>query len=78
MPSEQEFARWLTTGDAASKLGKSRQGVVWLLENRRLRGVRTALGWLVDPKDVERRLKAEAYAGTVIEAYAGEEADGER
>lgn len=54
MPSEQEFERWLTTGDAANRLDKSRQGVVWLLENRRLRGVRTALGWLVDPRDVER------------------------
>jgi hypothetical protein len=54
LPSEQEFERWLTTGDAANKLGKSRQGVVWLLENRRLRGVRTALGWLVDPRDVTR------------------------
>ena len=32
----------------------SRQGVVWLLENKRLRGARTALGWLVDPADVER------------------------
>lgn len=54
MPSEREFEQWLTTGDAANRLGKSRQGVVWLLENRRLRGVRTALGWLVDPRDVSR------------------------
>jgi hypothetical protein len=35
-------------------LNKSRQGVVWLCENRRLRAARTALGWLVDPKDAER------------------------
>jgi hypothetical protein len=35
-------------------LGKSRQGVVWLCENRRLRAARTRLGWLVDPRDVER------------------------
>ena len=48
------FGRWLTTGDAASHLGKSRQGVVWMLENKRLRGARTPLGWLVDPADVER------------------------
>ncbi len=54
MPSIREFERWLTTGDTASRLGKSRQGVVWMLENKRLRGARTALGWLVDPKDVER------------------------
>jgi hypothetical protein len=54
MPTIREFERWLTTGQSASKLGKSRQGVVWLLENRRLRGARTALGWLVDPADVQR------------------------
>jgi len=54
VPTIREFEQWLTTGDAASKLGMSRQGVVWLLQNRRLRGVRTALGWLCDPADVER------------------------
>lgn len=54
MPSIRQFEQWLTTGDTASRLGKSRQGIVWLLENKRLRGARTALGWLVDPADVER------------------------
>jgi len=53
MPSIREFERWLSTGDTASRLGKSRQGVVWMLENRRLRGARTSLGWLVDPASVE-------------------------
>ncbi len=52
MPTLKEFAEWLTTGQAASKLGKSRQGVTWLLENGRLRGVKTQAGWLVDPKSV--------------------------
>ncbi len=54
MPSIKAFENWLTTGATASRLGKSRQGVVWMLENKRLRGARTPLGWLVDPKDVER------------------------
>ncbi len=54
MPSIRELEKWLTTSDAANRLGKSRQGVVWMLENRKLRGARTALGWLVDPADVER------------------------
>ncbi len=54
MPSIRQFEQWLTTGDTASRLGKSRQGIVWLLENKRLRGARTALGWLVDSVDVER------------------------
>ena len=54
MPSIRELEEWLTTSEAASSIGKSRQGVVWLCENRRLRGARTRLGWLVDPIDVER------------------------
>jgi excisionase family DNA binding protein len=54
LPSIRGFEGWLTTSEAASILGKSRQGVVWLCENRRLRGARTHLGWLVDPEDVER------------------------
>ena len=54
MPGIREFEQWLTTSQAASTLGKSRQGVVWLCENRRLRAARTPLGWLVDPRDVER------------------------
>jgi hypothetical protein len=54
LPSIREFEKWFTTGDTASALGKTPQGIKWLLENRRLRGARTRLGWLVDPKDVER------------------------
>ncbi len=54
MPSIREFEKWFITGDTASALGKTPQGIKWLLENRRLRGARTRLGWLVDPKDVER------------------------
>ncbi len=60
MPTIREFGRWLTTGEAASRLGKSRQGVVWVLENRRSRGARTALGWLCDPRDVEREVQESA------------------
>jgi hypothetical protein len=53
MPTLKELEKWFTTSQTASKMGKSRQGVLWMLENGRLRGVQTALGWLVDPKAVE-------------------------
>lgn len=53
MPSLQEFEKWLTTGQAASELGKSRQGVTWLVENKRLRAVKTQAGWLIDPESVK-------------------------
>lgn len=54
MPSMRELGTWLTTGEAAQRLGKTRQGIVWMLQNRRLRGVRTRLGWLVDPASVDQ------------------------
>jgi hypothetical protein len=53
MPTMREFGKWLTTSQTASKLNKSRQGVFWLAENGHLRGVKTQLGWLIDPKAVE-------------------------
>ena len=53
MPTIRELERWLTTSQAASKLGKTRQGVTWMLENRQLRAAKTPLGWLIDPKSVE-------------------------
>jgi excisionase family DNA binding protein len=53
MPSLKELEKWLTTSEAASELGKTRQGIVWLCENGRLRAVKTSLGWLIDPKAVE-------------------------
>ena len=59
MPTLREFEQWLTTGQAASRLGKSRQGVTWLVENRRLRAVKTQAGWLIDPKAVEEYRKGE-------------------
>jgi hypothetical protein len=40
-------------------MGKSRQGVTWLLENRRLRGVKTQAGWLIDPGSVVDFLERE-------------------
>ena len=53
MPSLKELEKWLTTSETASRLGKTRQGIVWLCENGRLRAVKTRLGWLIDPKAVE-------------------------
>ncbi len=53
MPTLAEFEKWLTTSQAARELGKSRQGVTWMVENRKLRAVKTQLGWLIDPKAVE-------------------------
>jgi hypothetical protein len=63
VPSIQEFENWLTTGETASKLGKTPQGIKWLLAERRLRGARTHLGWLIDPQDVERFAREQGTGG---------------
>ena len=52
MPTINELEHWLTTSQAASKLNKTRQGVVWMVENKKLRAAKTPLGWLIDPKSV--------------------------
>ena len=59
MPTIRELEKWLTTSQTASKLNKTRQGVTWMVENRKLRAAKTQLGWLIDPKDVERVAREE-------------------
>ena len=54
MPTIKELENWLTTSQAASKLGKTRQGVTWMVENKRLRAAKTPLGWLIDPESVRQ------------------------
>ena len=53
MPTIREIENWLTTSQVASKLNKTRQGVTWMVENKKLRAAKTPLGWLIDPKSVE-------------------------
>ncbi len=62
MPTLKELEKWLSTGQASSRLGVSRQGALWLANNGHLRGVKTACGWLFDPSSIEdyRVKRAEA------------------
>ena len=59
MPTMKELERWITTSQAASKLGKTRQGITWMAENKRIRAVKTKLGWLIDPEAVEKLKRVE-------------------
>jgi excisionase family DNA binding protein len=61
MPSLKELERWMGTGQVADKLGYSRQYVIKLAKERKIRAVKTGAGWLYDPDSVEifrARLKA--------------------
>lgn len=53
MVSLKDLERWLSTTQAARVLGWSRQGVINLAEQKRVRAARTACGWLYDPESVE-------------------------
>ena len=53
MPSLKELETWLSTGQVSKRLSMSRQGVIYLAQQRKLRAVKTAAGWLYDPDSVE-------------------------
>ena len=53
MPRLKELETWLSTGQVSKRLGMSRQGVIYLAEQRKVRAVKTAVGWLYDPDSVE-------------------------
>jgi hypothetical protein len=53
MPNLKELERWMGTGQVADKLGYSRQGVINLAKDRKIRAVQTGAGWLYDPDSVE-------------------------
>ena len=59
MPSLKELEAWLSTGQVSKRLGMSRQGVIYLAEQRKVRAVKPAAGWLYDPDSIE------AYAAKV-------------
>lgn len=52
--SVREIESWLSPSEAGAVLGTSGQWVTQLARAGKLDGVRTSLGWLVNPDDVER------------------------
>jgi hypothetical protein len=54
MPTLNEFEKWMSTGQVAERLGRTRQGAINLAEARKIRAVKTAAGWLYDPDSVDQ------------------------
>ena len=52
MPSMKELEKWMGTKQAADALGYSRQYIIKLAQERRIRAVKTGAGWLYDPDSV--------------------------
>ena len=50
----REVESWLSPSEAGDILGTSGQWVTNLARKRKLDAVRTSLGWLINPEDVER------------------------
>ncbi len=54
MVSLKELERWMTTGQVSKRLERSRQGVINLAEEKRLRAVKVGgQSWIYDPASVE-------------------------
>jgi hypothetical protein len=53
----REIEDWLSPSQAGAMLGTSGQWVTQLARRRELDAVRTSLGWLINPTDVERLAK---------------------
>jgi len=50
----KELEQWMTTGQVSKRLGRSRQGVINLAEDKRLRAVKVGgQSWIYDPASVE-------------------------
>lgn len=50
----REVENWLSPSQAGAILGTSGQWVTQLARRQELEAVRTSLGWLINPEDVER------------------------
>jgi hypothetical protein len=48
------IGEWPGVGDAASRLGKTPQTIQDMLDDGRLKGIRTRIGWIIHPACVER------------------------
>ncbi len=60
MPRISEFERWLSAGQAAERIGVSRQAIWKAANEKRIRVANTANGLLVDPVSVEAMIRRRA------------------
>ena len=53
------IGEWPGVGEVATRLGKGQQHVHDMLDDGRLKGIRTRVGWIVHPACVERVAREE-------------------
>jgi DNA-binding Lrp family transcriptional regulator len=59
----RDLENWMSIGQVSRKLGRSRQGVLNIVDEGRIRGVKTQIGWLLDPASVEEFAEREGKKG---------------
>ena len=60
MPTIHEFERWMSAGQAAERVGVSRQAIWKAANEKRIRVANTANGILVDPASVAAMIRRRA------------------
>jgi hypothetical protein len=60
------IGEWPGVDDAASRLSKSQQTIHDMLNNGRLKGIRTRVGWIIHPACVERVAREEDRSGQEV------------
>jgi predicted DNA-binding protein (UPF0251 family) len=60
MPSVHDFEQWMSAGQAAERIGVSRQAIWKAANEKRIRVANTANGILVDPSSVEAMIRRRA------------------
>jgi hypothetical protein len=53
------IGEWPSVGDAALRLGKTQQMIHNMLDDGRLKGIHTRVGWIIHPACVERAAREE-------------------
>ncbi len=53
------IGEWPGIGDVATRLGKTQQDIHNMLNDGRLKGIRTRVGWIIHPACVERVARKE-------------------
>ena len=53
------IGEWPGVGEVATELGKTRQHIHNMLNDGRLKGIRTRVGWIIHPACVERVAREE-------------------
>ncbi len=49
----KDLETWLTSGEAAAVLNRTKQGTINVAKSGKVRAVKTRAGWIYDPESVE-------------------------